>query len=130
MGKWKYGIVEVGNVKVIQAKDVLTGGGFTVSHGEIRQLLDGKITLASFPLPRSEYARFMRCVCTVADVPYKPELVERVTPMQLGELIVEIPELKEWDKYEREAKRFEMRKGQVDALIESLEKVAELMKKK
>lgn len=129
MSEWKYEIVWVGQVSTIQAKDMITGVGFSVSHREILDLVAGKITMSSFPLPKGEYTRFMHCACQAADVPYKPELVERVTPVKLRELIVEIPELKIWDEYEREAKRLSKRKDQIMGLIESLEKASELMKR-
>jgi len=82
-------------------------------------------------LPKYLYKKFLKCVCEVLGIPYRPQMLEAVVPKPLTpKARVMFAEKKPWDLAEERAKELEERYERVWEEIEGLEKFFKEVKKK
>jgi len=82
-------------------------------------------------LPKYLYRKFLKCVCEVLGIPYRPQMLEAVVPKPLtAKARVAFAEKKPWDLAEERAKELEERYERVWKEIEGLEKFFKEVKKK
>jgi hypothetical protein len=82
-------------------------------------------------LPRYLYKKFLKCVCEVLDIPYRPQMLDAVTAQRLtAKARIAFAEKKLWDLAEERAKELAERYERIYEEIAGLEKFFKEEKKK